>query len=229
MKRVLITGASGTIGAALAKAFLRDFEVVGTYLNDEISARELEKLGVRMIKCNVADRAEVASLRSEVCSCDILINNAGISQIKLFTDTTPDDWDKMMSVNLTGAYNVTREFLPPMINKKSGAIINITSVWGVYGASCEVAYSTAKAGLIGFTKALSKELGPSGITVNAIAPGVIEGKMNGSFSQEEIAELCEQTPLGRMGNADDVAKAALYLSTADFVTGQILGVDGGFY
>lgn len=229
MKRVLITGASGTIGAAIAREFSHDYEVVGTYLSDEKSADELRGLGVRMIRCNIADRVEVASLKEEVGSCDILINNAGISQIKLFTDTTPDDWDRMIAVNLTGAYNVTYEFLPPMINKKSGAIINITSVWGVHGASCEVAYSTAKAGLIGFTKALSKEVGLSGITVNAIAPGVIEGKMNGCFSEEEKAELCDQTPLGRLGTAHDVAKAALYLSTADFVTGQILGVDGGFY
>lgn len=229
MKRVLITGASGTIGSALAKAFLSDYEVIGTYLSDEKSADELQKLGVRMIKCNVSSREDVAVLKSEVGSCDVLINNAGISRIRLFTDTTPDDWDEMISINLTGAYNVTHEFLPPMINKKSGAIINITSVWGVHGASCEVAYSTAKAGLIGFTKALAKEVGLSGITVNAIAPGVIEGKMNGAFSEEEMAELCDQTPLGRLGSADDVAKAALYLSTADFVTGQILGVDGGFY
>lgn len=229
MKRVLITGASGAIGAAIAKVFLKDYEVVGTYNSDNTSASELEKSGVRMVQCDISDRNSVEALLKQVERCDVLINNAGISQIKLFTDTTYDEWDKMLAVNLTGAVNVTKAFLPQMIARKSGAVINISSVWGVYGASCEVAYSTAKAGLIGFTKALAKEVGLSGITVNAIAPGVIDSKMNGHLSADEMQELCDETPLGRIGKASDVAQAALYLAQADFVTGQVLGVDGGFY
>ena len=136
----------------------------------------------------------------------------------------------MMAVHLGGAFNMTKAVIPDMIRRKKGSIINISSVWGVHGASCEVPYSTAKAGLIGFTKALAKELAPSGITVNCVAPGVIDSPMNNAhLSEEEMKELIEQTPLGRLGTAQDVADAAVYLASAGFVTGQVLGVDGGFY
>lgn len=160
----------------------------------------------------------------------MLINNAGISQIKMLSDVTELDWYNMIDVHLTGAFNMTKAVLPFMINRKQGSIINISSVWGVYGASCEVPYSTVKAGLIGFTKSLSKEVAPSGITVNCIAPGVIDSPMNNAhLSPDEMNELIAETPLGRLGTPDDVAQAAVYLAFAGFVTGQILGVDGGFY
>ena len=152
---------------------------------------------------------------------DVLVNNAGVSQIKLFTDITPEDWQHVMNIDLNGVYNMTHAAVDAMIRRKSGAIVNISSVWGVYGA--------AKAGVIGLTKALARELGASGITVNCIAPGVIDSPMNSShLSQEELHELAEQTPVCRLGRPEEVAKAVRALSENRFITGQVLGVDGGF-
>ena len=148
----------------------------------------------------------------------------------MFCDITELDWYNMIDVHLTGAFNVTQSLLPYLVSRKKGSIINVSSVWGVHGASCEVHYSTVKAGLIGFTKALAKELAPSGITVNCVAPGVIDSPMNNRhLSDDDLKELIEQTPVGRLGTPDDVAKAVMYLSEADFVTGQVIGIDGGFY
>ena len=160
--------------------------------------------------------------------CSLLINNAGIAQIKLFTDVTDEELDRMISADLTGTMRLTREVCRQMIRAHEGCIINISSVWGVYGASCEVAYSAAKAGLIGFTKALAKELGPSGIRVNCIAPGVIESPMNGHLSEEEMHELIDCTPLMRIGKPEDVSHAARFLESSSFATAQVLGIDGGF-
>ncbi|MGN0701205.1 MAG: SDR family oxidoreductase, partial [Oscillospiraceae bacterium] len=174
--------------------------------------------------------AAVSEVMKSYGHIDILVNNAGISQIKLFTDITDDDWSRMLSINLTGCFNVTKAVLPSMINRKSGAVVNISSVWGVHGASCEVHYSAAKAGLIGMTKALAKEVGNSGITVNCVAPGVIDSPMNSShLSPEELSALAEETPLGRLGRAEEVAQAVRALAENRFITGQVLGVDGGFY
>lgn len=202
MKRALITGGSGAIGAALVREFASDYEVIFTYLNNAENAANLEKeTGACAVKCDVCDREGIFKLINEYPHFDLLINNAGISQIKLFTDTTPRDWEEMLAVNLTGAFNFAQAVLPAMLRRKSGVIINVSSVWGETGASCEVAYSAAKAGLIGFSKALAKEVEPSGVFVGYIAPGAVESPMNAGFSE---AELIEAT--GELLKPEDVAK-----------------------
>jgi 3-oxoacyl-[acyl-carrier protein] reductase len=227
-KTAVVTGGTGTIGSALVEILSKRYDVIFTYLSNKNKASELEyTYKAKSYRCDITD-ANVAKRMAEKHSCDLLVNNAGISQIKLFTEITELEWYRMMDVHLTGAFNFTQAFLPAMINRKSGCVINISSVWGVVGSSCEVHYSTAKAGLIGFTKSLAKEVGPSGIRVNCIAPGVIAGGMNSGFSEEELKTLRNSTPLGRLGSPKDVAVAALYLAGAEFVTGQVLGIDGGF-
>ncbi|MBQ8171441.1 MAG: 3-oxoacyl-ACP reductase FabG [Oscillospiraceae bacterium] len=235
MSVVLVTGGTGAIGSAIAAEFAATDDVVITYNSRADEARKLcEELHCTAVKMDVSDRSSVDNTVAEVLKSfgriDILVNNAGISQIKLFTDTTQSDWERIMGINLTGCFNVTQAAVKSMISRKSGAIVNISSVWGVHGASCEVAYSASKAGMIGLTKALAKELGASGITVNCIAPGVIDSPMNSAhLSEDELNELCEATPLMRLGRADEVAKAVRCLAENRFITGQILGVDGGFY
>lgn len=235
MSVVLITGGTGAIGSALVEEFSRTDDVAFTYFNNEERARELSaKFRSFPVKMDISDgksvQAAVESVLKEFSRIDILVNNAGIALIKPFTDTTDEDWENQISVNLTGCFRVTKAVVPQMISRKNGAVVNVSSVWGVHGASCEVAYSAAKAGEIGFTKALAKELGLSGITVNAVAPGVIDSPMNSShLSAEELAELCYETPLGRLGKASEVAKAVRSIAENGFITGQILGVDGGFY
>ena len=160
---------------------------------------------------------------------DVLVSNAGIAQQKLFTDITPEEWQRMLDVNLTGAFNLCQLALPGMIRRKAGRILTVSSMWGQTGGSCEVHYSAAKAGLIGLTKALAKEEGPSGITVNCVAPGVIDTDMMASFTAEDKAALAEETPVGRLGTAEEVAKLLLYLAGEDagYITGQVFGVNGG--
>lgn len=240
-KTAIITGASKGIGAATAILFAQSgYNVVinynDSYESSTILARSLKENGANVIpfKANVANRLEVDMMIKEAIynfgGVDVLVNNAGISQQILFTDISEYDWDKMIDINLKGVFNCTQAVLPEMINKKSGKIINVSSMWGVTGASCEVHYSAAKAGVIGMTKALAKELGPSGITVNCVAPGVIETNMNSNLSVEDLNALVEETPLGRIGSADEIAKAIYFLASpaADFITGEILNVNGGF-
>lgn len=235
MSVVFVTGGTGAIGSAICSEFAKTDDVIFSYNSNVEKAQELKAtLGCEAVQMDVSDAASVNAAVSEVLKSyghiDILINNAGISQIKLFTDITDDDWSRMLSVNLTGCFNVTKAVLPSMINRKSGAVVNISSVWGVHGASCEVHYSAAKAGIIGMTKALAKEVGASGITVNCVAPGVIDSPMNSShLSPEELSALAEETPLGRLGRAEEVAQAVRALAENRFITGQVLGVDGGFY
>ena len=239
-KTVLITGASKGIGANMAIRFAeKGYNVVMNYNNSVQSAlilqRSLKESGYNVIayKANVKNRLEVDLMIKEALyrfgSIDILINNAGIANQSLITELSEQDWNDIIGVNLTGVFNCTQAVLPHMINQKSGKIINISSMWGEVGASCEVAYSAAKAGVIGFTKALAKEVGPSGITVNCITPGLIETSMNQDLTVEDITAIVEDTPMGRIGSTDDVATAALFLSSdeANFITGQILGVNGG--
>lgn len=232
---VVITGGTGAIGSAMVREFSKTNDVAIIYKSSDEKAQLLEKqTGCKAYKADVSSAPEVSAAVRQILSdfgkINVLINNAGISQIKLLSDVTELDWYNMVDVHLTGAFNMTKAVLPDMIKHKQGSIINISSVWGVYGASCEVPYSTVKAGLIGFTKSLSKEVAPSGITVNCIAPGVIDSPMNNAhLSPDEMNELIAETPLGRLGTPEDVAKAAVYLSSAGFVTGQVLGVDGGFY
>ncbi len=235
MSVIVVTGGTGAIGSAIAAEFAATDDVVFTYNSRAAEAQSLaDKLHCKAVQMNVADRESVNRAAEEILRefghVDVLVNNAGISQIKLFTDTTQDDWQRMIDVNLTGCFNVTQSLVKSMISRHSGAIVNISSVWGVHGASCEVAYSAAKAGLIGMTKALAKELGGSGITGNCIAPGVIDSPMNCShLSPDDLQQLCEETPLMRMGRAEEVAKAVRSLAENGFITGQVLGVDGGFY
>lgn len=229
MKTAFITGGSGDIGSALVEEFAKDHHVVFTYLHNNAKAEETARIyDAEAICIDQSDSGFTEILKDRLSTCDLLINNAGISQVGLFTDMSDLDLKKMVDTDLTGVMLITKHILPMMIKQKSGCIINVSSIWGVYGASCEVAYSAAKAGIIGFTKALAKEVGPSGIRVNCIVPGMIKGKMNSHLSDEEINDFLNSTALCKIGSPKDVAQAARYLSEAEFVTGQVLGVDGGF-
>jgi len=236
MKTVLITGGSRGIGKAMVELFSsKGYKVAFTYKKSENEAKTLaEATNSLAIKADSSVENEVVSAVREVkekLGCvDCLINNAAVSSFSLLSDLTLEEWNETIGVNLTGAFLYSREVIPGMVSKKAGRIINITSMWGTVGASCEAHYSAAKAGLIGLTKALAKELGPSGITVNAIAPGVIATDMNKRLSEEDITALCEETPLSRMGRPEEVASAALYLcgEDASFITGEILNISGGF-
>ena len=234
MSTVLITGGAGAIGGAIAEEFAKTDDVIITYNSNEERAKRLaESLCCKAVRMDVTDGGSVRSAVQEVLKefkkIDILINNAGISLIKPFCDTSFEDWQRVIDVDLSGVFRVTQSVVPSMISRKSGSIVNISSIWGVNGASCETAYSAAKAGLIGFTKALAKELGLSGITVNAIAPGVIDSPMNSEhLSPEELNDLAEETPLNRLGKPSEVAKAVRAITENGFITGQVLTVDGGF-
>ena len=235
MSVIFVTGGTGAIGSAVAEEFSRTDDVVFSYNSCADKAERLKtRLRCGCVRMDVSDRQSVNAAVAEVLKSyghiDVLVNNAGISQIKLFGDITEEDWARMLAVDLTGCFNVTQEVLKGMIARKSGAVVNISSVWGVHGASCEVHYSAAKAGVIGMTKALAKEVGLSGVTVNCVSPGVIDSPMNSAhLSPEELSELAEQTPVGRLGRPDEVARAVRALAENRFITGQILGVDGGFY
>ena len=232
MKKALITGASRGIGAACARALSEDgFEVVIGYNSSENAAKALaEELGGVAVRADVSDEKQAVSLVEAAGEVDVIVCCAGIAMQKLFQDTTAEDWRRIFAVNTEGTANVCRAAVPSMIRRKSGVIITVSSMWGQVGASCEVAYSAAKAGIIGMTRALAKEVGPSGICVNCIAPGVIDTDMLASFSKEERAVLSDDTPLCRLGTPEDVAKAIFFLasSDADFITGQILSPNGGF-
>lgn len=240
MKTVLITGASRGIGAACAREFAREgYRIAVNYNNSaekaHVLCEELNALGAQAIavKADVRDssavKAMVEYVEDRFGSIDVLVNNAGIAMQKLFTDTTDSEWDNMIATNLSAAFYCCKAVAPAMIRSHSGCIVNIASMWGEVGASCEVAYSAAKAGVIGLTKALAKELGPSGIRVNAVSPGVVMTDMMAGFSDEDVAALKEETPLCALGTPEDIAKAVVFLASdnAKYVTGQILGVNGG--
>lgn len=240
-KTVVITGASKGIGAATAILFARKgYNVVIGYNNSFQTAKLLSSsllsqgYSIMPFKVNVTNKLETDLLIKETVykfgSVDILINNAGIAFTGLITETEDFDSDRIFDVNLKGVYNCCRSVTPTMVNQKSGKIINISSIWGQVGASCEVAYSAAKAGVIGLTKALAKELAPSGITVNSISPGLIDTTMNANISIDDLNAFVEDIPLGRMGDAEEIAAAALFLASddADYITGQVLGVNGGY-
>ena len=235
-RTVLISGGDRGIGAAAARAFYAaGYRVAVFYHTNAEAAAALQKElpGVLAVQCDVASRAscELAFRAAEQAlgRVDVLVSNAGIAQQKLFTDIAPEEWQRMLDVNLTGAFNLCQLALPGMIRRKAGRILTVSSMWGQTGGSCEVHYSAAKAGLIGLTKALAKEEGPSGITVNCVAPGVIDTDMMASFTAEDKAALAEETPVGRLGTAEEVAKLLLYLAGEDagYITGQVFGVNGG--
>lgn len=234
MRRVLVTGGTRGIGRAVAEAFLqRGDRVLFLYRKSEERAEELRQLGAVGYRCDLSDLSALKEtckrILAEEGSVQVLVNNAGIAQFSLLHEVTDEMWEAVRSVNYDAPFYLTRAFLPGMIRQKYGRILNISSMWGQVGASCEVAYSAAKAGVIGFTKALAKEVGPSGITVNCIAPGVVDTEMNAGLSGDTRKELKEETPLGRLGTPLDVAKACIFLSSEDgaFITGQVLGVNGG--
>ncbi|MBQ9130725.1 MAG: 3-oxoacyl-ACP reductase FabG [Clostridia bacterium] len=234
MKTVLITGGSRGIGRAAVELFLeKGYKVLFIYRASKQQAEQLEELGAVGYRADLSlmeECARVAELiLKEQGGVDVLINNAGISHFSLFTDLKNDEWKRVCAVNLDAPIYLTRAFLPHMIGQKWGRIVNISSMWGQVGSSCEVAYSTAKAGLIGFTKALAKEEGPSGITVNCICPGLIDTEMNQTLDEETIGAIVSETPLMRVGRPEDVASCCLYLASkqASFITGQIIGVNGG--
>lgn len=232
MKKALVTGASRGIGEAIARALSKDgFKVFINYRNSDDKAQALaDEIGAYAIKADVSDYEQVLSMYDEIRDINVLVCNAGISEYGLFSETSPETWRRVFAVNVDGTYNCIQCALPSMIREKSGSIITMSSVWGIHGASCEAAYSASKAAVIGLTKALSKELGPSGIRVNCIAPGVIETDMMSGFSEEDKARLCEETPLCRLGKPSDVAELAAFLASekSRFITGQVFGVDGGF-
>ena len=236
MQSVLITGGSRGIGRAMVELFSSEgYRVAFTYLSSVEEAKVLAaKTGALAIRAD-AERedeilAAVATAEEALGGIDCLINNAAIAGFSLVTDITTAEWERFLRVNLTAPFIFSRAVLPSMIRKQKGRIVNISSMWGLVGASCEVHYSATKAGLIGFTKALAKEVGPSGITVNAIAPGVIETDMNRALSEDDLAALREETPVSRLGRPEEVARAALFLCSegASFITGEIMNISGGF-
>ena len=240
-RTVLITGASRGIGRAAAVTFAKNgFDVAVNYRQSEDMARslvdELNGYGVKAAayQADVADKSGVNEMfrkaEAELGEITVLVNNAGIAEQALFTDISEEMWDRMFDVNVKGAYNCTQAALPSMIHEKYGRIVNVSSMWGISGASCEVHYSASKAALIGFTKALAKEVGLSGITVNCIAPGVIGTDMNSAIPNEIMETLKADTPLNRIGTPEDAAEAIFFLASdkAGFITGQVLSVDGGF-
>lgn len=230
MKNVLITGGSRGIGAACVKLFAgKGYRVFFTYNKSEDAATALaQETGAIPIFCDLAVTGNIESAINEAGNIDILINNAGVSHVGLITDIDEDEYRYLMAVNTDAPFFLSRAVLPYMISQKAGAIVNVSSMWGAVGASCEVAYSASKAAVIGFTKALAKEVGPSGIRVNCVLPGVIATDMNAHLSEDDLTALEEETPLCRIGKPEEVAEAILYLAEASFVTGQCLSVDGGY-
>jgi 3-oxoacyl-[acyl-carrier protein] reductase len=236
MKTVLITGGSRGIGACMVELFAsRGYRVAFTYKSSVGAAEELSKrcgaLAVRADSSSEKDvEYAVKTVEEKLGNIEILINNAAVSSFSLFTDITLEEWNRMFAVNVTGYFLYSRATLPSMIRNKCGRIINVSSMWGIVGSSCEVHYSATKAAIIGMTKALAKEVGPSGITVNCIAPGVIDTEMNKQLSDEDLDALKEETPLMRIGTPTDVASCALFLAgdEASFITGEVLNVNGGF-
>ena len=240
-KTVVITGSSSGIGAAIAREFAgNENNIVINYKSNKTAALELlnevRSKGSQAIAigADVSNFAQAENLINSAIEqfgrVDILVNNAGISRRELFTDITPESWEEIFKVNVHSAFHCSNLAVKDMLKRHFGKIINISSVWGITGASCEVHYSSTKAALIGLTKALAKELGPSNITVNCVAPGVIKTKMNEFLNKDEIDDLNESTPLGRMGEPCEVAKLVKFLasSEADFITGQVISPNGGF-
>ena len=238
-KVALVTGGSRGIGRAIAAEFLqRGYEVIINYRANDGAAMaaqaEFNMLGYCpvLMKADVSDERAVLDMFAELFriygKIDVLVNNAGISYVNVIQDTSSAEWDRIFAVNVRGAYLCSRAVVDRMIGLGEGCIINVSSVWGEVGASCEVAYSASKAALIGFTKALAKELAPSGVRVNCVSPGVIDTEMNARLTPEEMEDLTEQVPMGRIGTGEDVAKACAYLAEASYVTGEVLSVGGGF-
>ncbi len=238
-KVAIITGASKGIGREIAKQLAKsNIKVIANYNQSEREAKELqeelakENIEIDIIKADLVKREEAQKIVqfaiNKYKKIDILINNAGISEYKIFTDETDEDWERVINTNLYSAFVMSQEVISNMIHYKEGCIINISSIWGITGAALEVLYSITKAGMNGMTKALAKELGPSNIRVNAIAPGMIQTNMNDTFSKQEIEEIKEEIPLERIGQVQDIAKCVKWLIEDNYTTGQIISINGGW-
>lgn len=234
-KIVLITGASRGIGREIAIELAnKGYKIIANYNKSEERAKELqeENQNIDIYKADVSKREEVKNMVQYVMKkygrIDVLINNAGIAEPKLFTDVADEDWDKMIRNNLYSVFCVTQETVPNMIHEKRGCIINISSIFGMIGASCESIYSITKAGIDAMTKSLAKELGPSNIRVNSIAPGIIDTEMNNDLSKQDIQDIVEQTPLGKIGQTTDIAKCVNWLIEDEYTTGQVISINGGW-
>ena len=239
-KVVVVTGGSKGIGAEIVKTLANEgYKIVLNYNKSEESAKKIQEellnkgIKIEIFKADVSKREESKKLIKftieKFNTIDILINNAGIAQEKIFTDITDEDWNYILQNNLNSTFYCTQEAVTEMIHNKKGCIINISSIWGITGASCEVAYSTTKAGINGFTKALAKELGPSNIRVNAIAPGIIDTQMNNNLTAEELENIKNEIPLEKIGKPRDIAKCVKWLIEDEYTTGQIISINGGWY
>lgn len=238
-KVIIITGASRGIGREIAKTLAKkNYKIIANYNKSENDAIKLkeelnnQEIDIDIFKADISKREQCQELvqfaLKKYKKIDILINNAGISEYKLFTDETDEDWDRIINTNLYSAFAMTQEVIPNMIHNKSGNIINISSIWGQVGASCESLYSISKAGIDAMTKSLAKELGPSNIKVNAISPGIIDTEMNKHLKEEELKNIEEEIPLGRIGLAKDIAKCIEWLIEEEYTTGQIISINGGW-
>ena len=234
-KTVIVTGGSKGIGEAIVRTLSKEqYNVVLNYNKSEENAKKIQKdlKNIDIIKADVSTRKGAKELVEfalhKYNNIDVLINNAGISQTKLFTDITDEDWNNMINTNLNSAFYMCQEVLPNMLHNKNGCIINISSIWGITGASCEVHYSVAKAGMDGLTKSLAKELGPSNIRVNSIAPGIINTDMNKMLSTEDRKNIIEEIPLGKIGEPVEIANTVKWLIENSYTTGQVISVNGGW-
>ncbi len=239
-KVVVVTGGSKGIGAEIVKTLANEgYKIVLNYNKSEESAKKIQEdllnngIKIEIFKADVSKREESKKLIKftieKFNTIDILINNAGIAQEKIFTNITEEDWNYILQNNLNSAFYCTQEAVTEMIHNKKGCIINVSSIWGITGASCEVAYSTTKAAINGFTKALAKELGPSNIRVNAIAPGIIDTQMNNNLTAEELENIKNEIPLEKIGKPKDIAKCVKWLIEDEYTTGQIISINGGWY
>ena len=239
-KVIIVTGGSRGIGANVVKSLAKDCDkVILNYNKSEEFAKQIQKelekenIKIDIFKADVSKKADVLAMIEYVIEkynrVEVLINNAGISQEKLFTDISDEEWKRIMDVNLNSVYYCTKAVIPYMIQKKCGCIINISSIWGVTGGSCEVGYSTSKAAIIGFTKALAKEMGPSNIRINCIAPGIIDTDMNKNLNETDIEAIKDEIPLNRIGLTEDIAKCVKWLIEDNYTTGQVININGGWY
>lgn len=239
MKTVIVTGSSRGIGAAIVKELAKNnYNVVLNYNNSEEAAKQIQKelqeenIKIEIFKADVSKREDVKKLVNftldKFKNIDVLINNAGIDQIKPFMDITDEDWNKMLEVNLNSVFYCSQEVLENMIHNKKGCIINISSIWGITGASCEVHYSASKAAIDGMTRALAKEMGPSNIRINSIAPGLVDTDMNKDITTEELEELKKEIPLGRIAKPEEIVNSIKWLIEDEYISGQVISINGGW-
>lgn len=235
MKVAIVTGAAKGIGRSIAEGLSKQgIKVIANYNTSEKQAKELKEKNpeIDILQADISKREEVKKIVDYTINkygkIDILVNNAGIAETKLFTDVTDEDWNKIINNNLYSTFCMTQEVLPNMIHNKIGCIINISSVWGIVGSSCESIYSISKAGIDAMTKSLAKELGPSNIRVNSIAPGFIDTDMNKNYSKEDIESIEEEIPLGKIGDTASISKCVNWLVNDDYTTGQVISINGGW-